>query len=172
MLYRVTLLSLVASAAGHGSMAYPRPRNAKPHAAFSPDASCIGQACFWYQVGCFNGCSNCTGVGKYLYPAKTDYPPGCELAEPTNNDPATRSWDPHGESEMGDFTKYNPWRSPGKAPVRDPCGALKGQFQNGKQQTAYSLCFRDTPLRASTVEDIYIYIYIHRGVCSSMSPGP
>ena len=22
---------------------------------------------------------------------------------------------------MGDFTKHNPWRSPGKAPVRDAC---------------------------------------------------
>ena len=145
-------------------MSYPRPRNANPKAAFSADASCIGQAwcgppgfqcgnlhsvtvailsrtralplssltsigsnflrrSFWYQVGCFNGCMNCTGTGKYLYPKESDYPEGCELAEPTNNDPATRSWDPHGKSSKGDFTKYNPWRSPGKAPVRDSCGA-------------------------------------------------
>jgi hypothetical protein len=79
---------------------------------------------FFYR--CFNGCANCTGVGKYLYPKSTDFPPGCTLAEPTNNDPATRSWDPHGQSAMGDFTKYNPWRSPGKAPVHDPCGAASG----------------------------------------------
>jgi len=46
--------------------------------------------------------------------------------EPTNNDPATRSWDPHGQSSHGDFTKYNPWRAPGHAPVVDPCGVASG----------------------------------------------
>jgi hypothetical protein len=46
--------------------------------------------------------------------------------EPTNNDPEFRTWDPHGQSECGDFTKYNPWRAPGKAPVQDPCGVASG----------------------------------------------
>ena len=27
---------------------------------------------------------------------------------------------------MGDFTKYHPWRSPGRAPVSDPCGVSGG----------------------------------------------
>ena len=65
-------------------------------------------------------------MGKYLYPKSSDFPPGCTLAEPSNNDPATRSWDPHSQSAMGDFSKYNPWRSPGRAPVHDPCGAASG----------------------------------------------
>lgn len=46
--------------------------------------------------------------------------------EPTNNDPQFRTWDPHGQSECGDFTKYNPWRAPGKAPVMDSCGIASG----------------------------------------------
>ena len=114
-------LALVTGATAHGSMAYPRPRNAKPSAAFSADASCIGQACFWYQVGCFIGCDNCTGTGKYLYAKPSDSPAGCTPAEPTNNDPATRTWDPEGQSKSGDFTRFNPWRSPGKARPSSPC---------------------------------------------------
>lgn len=31
---------------------------------------------------------------------------------------------------MKDFTKYNPWRSPGNAPVQNPCGVASG-FQAG-----------------------------------------
>ena len=77
---------------------------------------------------------NCTGEGKYLYAKPSDYPAGCQLEEPTNNDPATRSWDPHGQSPAGDFTKYNPWRSPGKAPVRDPCGAASGYVDPSKKK--------------------------------------
>jgi hypothetical protein len=114
----------VALAAGHGAMSFPRPRNAN-NGNWSADASCIGDACFWYQVGCFIGCEECTGTGKVLYPSQSDYPKFCKLAEPTNNDRATRTW--FGEDgEHGDFTKYNPWRSPGKAPVHDPCGASSG----------------------------------------------
>jgi len=71
------------------------------------------------------GCSECTLTGKDLYPR-----PHCTkeegLMEPTNNDPEFRTWDPHGQSECGDFTKYNPWRAPGKAPVMDPCGIASG----------------------------------------------
>jgi len=54
------------------------------------------------------------------------------LIEPTNNDPEFRTWDPHGQSECGDFTKYNPWRAPGKAPVMDSCGIASG-FANPPQ---------------------------------------
>merc|ERR1719272_117667 len=46
--------------------------------------------------------------------------------EPTNNAPEFRTWDPHSQSDCGDFVKYNPWRAPGKAPVADPCGIAIG----------------------------------------------
>lgn len=77
-------------------------------------------------MGCFVGCDNCTGTGKYLYPKQSDFPAGCKLVEPTNNDPKTRSWNVNNKAAQGDFTKYNPWRYPGKAPVHDPCGAASG----------------------------------------------
>jgi hypothetical protein len=153
------LALLPAVVLGHGAMNFPRPRNSNAQSVFSADASCIGEACCactteknktspvsrlsslltlfitrspfadWYQVGCFNGCSNCTGEGKYLYAKPSDYPQGCTPAEPTNNKPEHRSWDPKGLSQMGDFTKHNPWRSPGKAPVRDSCGASSGYIK-------------------------------------------
>jgi len=54
--------------------------------------------------------------------------------EPTNNDPEFRTWDPYGQSECGDFTKYNPWRAPGKAPVMDPCGIASGFTNPGRAE--------------------------------------
>merc|ERR1719436_2253324 len=110
-------------------MSHPKPRNAYSSPGVNPstsgDRSCIGDACYWYQIGCHIGCSECTLTGKDLYPR-----PHCTkeegLMEPTNNDPEFRTWDPHGQSECGDFTKYNPWRAPGKAPVMDSCGIASG----------------------------------------------
>jgi len=126
----VALSCLLALVAGHGAMNFPLPRNSNPGSNWTADASCIGQACFWYQVGCFIGCENCTGTGKYLYPSPSDFPEGCTLAEPTNNARETRTW--FGEDgDQGDFTKYNPWRSPGLAPQRDPCGASSGYKEAG-----------------------------------------
>jgi len=56
------------------------------------------------------------------------------LMEPTNNDPESRTWDPHGQSSNPDQHKYNPWRAPGMAPVIDPCGIASG----GQNPNAYS----------------------------------
>merc|ERR550514_154321 len=121
----VVALGLIHGALGHGSMTLPRPRNAgnaSVHPSLGSDKSCVGDACYWYQVGCFIGCPECSSEGKSLYPK-----PSCSSPmEPTNNDPETRSWDPMGQSSHGDFTKYNPWRAPGKAPVVDPCGDAGG----------------------------------------------
>jgi len=123
------LLSSAAAVLGHGSMNFPRPRNANPNAPYAAEASCIGDACYWYQVGCFVGCEECTGVGKSLYPQDSDLPAGCTPSAPTNNDLATRSWNPKDESVQGDWTKWNPWRSPGGSrggPVRHGLGLQAG----------------------------------------------
>lgn len=116
---------LVSSVYGHGAMNLPRPRNQgteSVHPSHGQDSSCLGDACYWYQVGCYIGCPACSSAGKSLYPK-----PYCSNPlEPTNNDPATRSWDPLGQSKHGDFTRYNPWRRPGTAPVVDPCGVASG----------------------------------------------
>merc|ERR1712060_751337 len=51
---------------------HPRPRNAYSSPATNPsgsgDKSCVGDACYWYQVGCHIGCPSCTLEGKSLYP--------------------------------------------------------------------------------------------------------
>ena len=60
----------------------------------------------WYQVGCFNGCNECTGTGKILYPHETDLPEGSTPSEPTNNNPATCSCNRQAESVQGDWTKW------------------------------------------------------------------
>eukprot|EP00746_Dinoflagellata_sp_MGD_P138874 gnl/MRDRNA2_/MRDRNA2_72440_c0_seq2.p1 gnl/MRDRNA2_/MRDRNA2_72440_c0~~gnl/MRDRNA2_/MRDRNA2_72440_c0_seq2.p1 ORF type:complete len:471 (-),score=58.66 gnl/MRDRNA2_/MRDRNA2_72440_c0_seq2:245-1612(-) len=116
---------MVTGAHGHGAMNLPRPRNQgnqSVHPSPGQDRSCIGDACYWYHVGCNIGCETCSSEGKQLYPAPVCSSP----SEPTNNNPQTRTWDPLGQSSHGDFTKYNPWRSPGKAPVIDPCGVASG----------------------------------------------
>jgi len=41
--------------------------------------------------------------------------------EPTNSDPATRSWNINNRSPYGDWTKYHPWRAPGHAELVNPC---------------------------------------------------
>jgi len=136
-------------------MTIPRPRNngnQSVHPSPGADLSCKGDACYWYQVGCYIGCSECSGTGKDLYPK-----PYCSNPiEPTNNDPNTRSWDPHGQSRHGDFTKYNPWRAPGKAPVADPCGVASGYHNPGayadipKGYSAYDKGSKVLPEQAPT----------------------
>jgi len=42
--------------------------------------------------------------------------------EPTLPD-KYRTYNLHNLSKMGDFTKYHPWRAPGRAPVSDSCGS-------------------------------------------------
>jgi hypothetical protein len=47
------------------------------------------------------------------------------------------TWNIDKTSTFGDFTKYHPWRSPGHAPVLDPCGFAGGYTtaQSGGGQT-------------------------------------
>ena len=41
-----------------------------------------------------------------------------------------RTWNIHNRSTMGDFTRFHPWRSPGHAPVADPCGVAGGYLDH------------------------------------------
>ena len=124
--------SFVVGAAAHGSLSHPRPRNAYSSPGTNPstggDLSCVGDACFWYHVGCSIGCPKCNNVNVQKTSLYAD--PHCTaeegLIEPTNNDPEFLTWDPQKDSRCGDFTKYNPWRAPGKSPVNDPCGQASG----------------------------------------------
>lgn len=128
--------SLLTEAAAHGSMTYPKPRNAMSSPGTAPstgsDLSCEGDACYWYQVGCMIGCPTCQldlnhkGCGDATCCSKSE-----GLMEPTNNDPEFRTWDPYSQSKNPDEHKYNPWRAPGKAPVADPCGVASGGTNPG-----------------------------------------
>merc|ERR1719461_1457965 len=87
---------------------------------------CVGDACLWYQVGCYNGCPECSCMNKEMYPTPEDDAKCTTATEPTL--PArARTWNREGKSPINrDFTKYNPWRSPGHAPVRNACGVASG----------------------------------------------
>ena len=111
------------------------PTRAANGADFDPadPASCFMTdpgACLWYNVGCMNGCDECSLEGKVLYiePSDITYSDGSVCTtpkEPTLPEYA-RSWNVGNLSTSGDWTKYNPWRSPGYAPVADSCGVASG----------------------------------------------
>lgn len=129
----VLILAFISYVSAHGMMNNPLPRASQnmDHAPSFPmfvggkHSQCVGDGCLWYQVGCYIGCPNCSCKNKEMYPtpkadANCDNP-----SEPTLPHEA-RSWNIENKSPMGDFSKYNPWRSPGKAPVQNPCGVASG----------------------------------------------
>lgn len=94
---------------------------------------CVGDACLWYQIGCFVGCPKCSYSGKDLYvtPEDLQRAGNCTPIAPTINDPELRSYNlgaAAGSDE--DWTKVNPWRAPGTAgrgnPDFNPCGYSSG----------------------------------------------
>ena len=46
---------------------------------------CLGEACLYYQIGCYAGCGTCSLTGKDLYPtqADLDLADHCKPIEPT-----------------------------------------------------------------------------------------
>jgi len=148
---------LLAAVAGHGAMINPRPRSSHsqtfddankcgsqhPYSnASSPGAycglGCLGDACLYYQIGCFQGCGTCSLMGKTLYPVPADLKAaGCDTPpEPTLGggnktlEHMLRTYNIDTESANGDWTKWMPWRSPGTAgrgnPDFQPCGINSG----------------------------------------------
>jgi len=93
------------------------------------DVCAPGQTCLWFNVGTTIGCSEPDGGAKGgSNPNKVDRCGSGMMA--TNNDPKSRTL--NREAEAGseeDWTKYNPWRAPGHAPVYDPCGRASGSYQ-------------------------------------------
>eukprot|EP00036_Acanthoecidae_sp_10tr_P011490 CAMPEP_0182926672 /NCGR_PEP_ID=MMETSP0105_2-20130417/12203_1 /TAXON_ID=81532 ORGANISM="Acanthoeca-like sp., Strain 10tr" /NCGR_SAMPLE_ID=MMETSP0105_2 /ASSEMBLY_ACC=CAM_ASM_000205 /LENGTH=318 /DNA_ID=CAMNT_0025064573 /DNA_START=135 /DNA_END=1091 /DNA_ORIENTATION=- len=90
-----------------------------PHYTQGP---CVGGACLWFSEGCYLGCSECstempsTG-NQYNTPNCTGFVPNA----PTLPE-HFRTYNKLNQSQNGDWTRYHPWRSPGRAPVSDPCG--------------------------------------------------
>ena len=83
----------------------------------------------WFNVGTTIGCSEPDGGAKGgSNPNKVDR---CGSGmKATINHPKYRTL--NREAEAGseeDWTKFNPWRAPGHAPVYDACGRASGSYQ-------------------------------------------
>jgi len=158
MLKYIFVACSITVAAGHGALVSPAPRSA--HSQSWDDANkcgssnpysttglrngeycglgCLGDACLYYQIGCFQGCRTCSLQGKTLYPVQGDLDKAkCgPIPEPTlgggnaTQERELRTYNVNGESHMGDWTKWMPWRSPGSAgkgnPEFQPCGINSG----------------------------------------------
>ncbi len=82
----------------------------------------------WFSEGCYHGCENCS----LTMPTAGNYygAPNCaKPLEPTLPDEYA-TWNIPDKktgkrpSKFGDWTKYHPWRAPGRAPVADPWWVL------------------------------------------------
>ena len=164
MLSKTLLLAAVpALVAGHGSMITPAPRQAHGQTASSTTSNslcnatnpyshasspgyycglgCLGNACLYYQIGCFQSSPSCSYTGKTLYPVPADLvkagnPVGWRPPAPTlgggnaTHEKELRTYNIDNDSKLGDWTSWNPWRSPGTAgmgnPAFQPCGVNSG----------------------------------------------
>ena len=127
------LMGCPESASGHGAVVSPLTRNAADRWPLGPNlclcanttpgsasthsaAGCAnGQACYWYQQGCFIGCKSCDHVSGRV---QEDI---CKSGKkPTNNNPETCTVNRRniGHPTL-DIYRHNPWRAPGSAPVVD-----------------------------------------------------
>merc|ERR1711988_1781778 len=93
------------------------------------DVCSPAQTCLWFSVGCTIGCKECDGGDQG--PVNPNRKDRCGSGmKATNNDPRTRTFNrdaPAGSD--ADWTKWNPWRAPGNAPVFDPCGRASGSYK-------------------------------------------
>lgn len=124
------LSALIIGALGHGALVSPRPRNAIDFAETPDRCMCAnntlgcenGQACYWYNQGCFIGCPTCDSKSGRI---QADLCGGGKVA--TLNDPELRTVNRNATAGSEyDIYKHNPWRAPGSAPVIDACGLAGG----------------------------------------------
>jgi len=98
-----------------------------------------GQSVFWFSQGCTPGCDTCDNNGTRIAnwdhcaaTRKSPFKPTLDNLYRSANRNATAM------SEQ-DIWKYQPWRSPGLAPVDDPCGMAGGTptpaFNGGEYTT-------------------------------------
>ena len=142
-------------ASGHGGLVIPPARNNygnqppmdytnKPGQHFHfPGGSCSGDECLWFNEGCYIGCPTCsrtmpntTQQGRVPGPGNPnsdhnhyDTPSCAQTIEPTLP-PQFRSINIKGLSDHGDWTRYHPWRAPGRAPTVDPCGVAGAYIED------------------------------------------
>jgi hypothetical protein len=162
----VSVLAGVATAAAHGAMVSPAPRNAVDtelprwsHGTKTPrtgvieplqvgcvngtEACAVGQSVFWFSQGCSPHCKSCDGNGTRF--ANWDHCPE-ERTTPYTSDllPQYRTANRNTKIDSPeDIWKFQPWRSPGRAPVADPCGMAGGSpvpgINGGEYTTTHHL---------------------------------
>jgi len=144
------LLLLVGTATvnAHGGLTFPPPRNnfgnkdpsvrnASDKSFHNNGAFCTGDECLWFNEACWIGCpTNCSSKMPANNPKAKGHAstpqftynvygePNCDdwsPMEPTLPE-AFRTYNLKNASAMGDWTRYHPWRAPGRAPTVDPCG--------------------------------------------------
>jgi len=93
----------------------------------------IGQTCLWMGVGCSIGCKECDGGiinGKPVGANPNNIDRCGSGMNATINDPMLRTTNRECVGDCigtdKDWTKFNPWRAPGSAPVFDACGMASG----------------------------------------------
>ena len=112
-----------------------QPYGDNPCACRNGSSTCaVGQTCLWMSVGCSIGCAECDG-GTIKNKSVGTNPNGMDRCSSgkkpwTNNKPEHRTFNRVCTGSCvgtaDDFTKYNPWRAPGAAPVYDACGRAGG----------------------------------------------
>jgi len=136
------------------------PKAGEPHGGLDDGAQiwgmggpCAGDACMWFNQACYIGCSKCQndqpgGGNRYGGPPSHPFE-GCQaedLIEPTLPE-KFRTYNIGNPSPRGDFTKYHPWRAPGRAPTTDPCG-IAGGYKDGSVAAAHKTDFQGLPFNA------------------------
>lgn len=140
---------LVGGAAAHGSMTSPPPRNSFGHPLINGTKQTIPSFYTnYYDDGCLVGCDSCkhhgaTITNDSMIPWGPPINVGCtvggkpvgpgvhNLTLPGANTlpDYARTWNRLGDKIdanpiLGDWQPFQPWRAPGAAVVRDPCGLL------------------------------------------------
>lgn len=144
------LAALIAYAAGHGMLVFPAPRNSRDSTlpmfangswpsttdgcdCANPAGGCAaaaragtgtGQSCLWFSQGCSINCAQCSGQNGHSSTSLCN-----STVAPTNNNPLTRTMNRDAVvGSANDTYQFNPWRSPGAAPVADACGMAGGNL--------------------------------------------
>eukprot|EP00912_Choanoflagellata_sp_UC4_P001351 UC4_evm1s835 len=130
----------------NSSCAHPAHEDTQPNGSKCWSCACVngtqpcdsGQTCLWFSQGCSIGCETCDGLESN--PNREDR---CGNGfNATNNDPYFRTVNRDVPAlSKDDWTRWNPWRSPGNAPTFDACGMAGG----GPKWVGTQLSFIDTP---------------------------
>lgn len=136
------------------------PKAGEPHTGLDDSAPlygfggpCAGDGCMWFNQGCYIGCKTCLNYvpddgNRYGGPPEQEWE-GClraDLIEPTLPQ-EFRTYNALNKSAAGDFSRYHPWRAPGRAPTTNVCG-IAGGHKNATPAEQHHTDFQGLPYGA------------------------